>query len=369
MRTAAAIVILVAGCVSSGQRHERPAEIAASAPASPAPPPASPAPPLRQAAARAGRHIGTACATGPMINDRYKIVVAREFDSLTPENEMKWESIERKAGAFSFGAGDRLVAFAAANGMRVRGHTLVWHSQLAPWVKGLSGAELRAAMIRHVQGVVGHFKGKIAQWDVVNEAVEDGSGGELRKDSPFTALGPTYLDEAFRAAHEADPDAQLFYNDYEIEGEGAPKTDGAFRLIKRLEESGVPINGVGFQMHVDPRHWPTVEQMRRNFERFAALGLAVEVTEMDVPVGEIPGTTADKLQRQKAIAHDIVAICMAVPRCSGITLWGFTDRYSWLADPHWAALRGRPPHLPLPFDAEYRPKPMVAGILDAFAGR
>jgi len=196
-----------------------------------------------------------------------------------------------------------------------------------------------------------------------------GSSGDLRTDSPFTALGPGFVDDAFRAAHDADPDALLFYNDYEIEGAGAAKTEGALRLVKRLKASGVPIHGVGFQMHVDPRHWPAADDIRRNMERFAALGVKVEITEMDVPVGEIPGTGEDKLERQRAITHDIVAACRAVPACTGITFWGFSDQHSWLNSARWGQLRGRRPHLPLPFDTHLLPKPMAFAIADALAGR
>ena len=181
--------------------------------------PASALRPLRQAGAAANRRIGTALMSARLSNAKVRALVVREFDSLTPENEMKWEAIEPQPGRFNFEAGDRLVAFAGENGIRMRGHTLVWHSQLAFWVKGLKADALRAAMTRHIKSVVGHWKGKIAQWDVVNEAIADGPTGELRPDSPFAVLGPTFIDEAFRLAHAADPQAQLFYNDYEIEGE------------------------------------------------------------------------------------------------------------------------------------------------------
>jgi len=325
--------------------------------------------PLRQAAEAAHRRVGTALMSAKLGDERVRTLVARNFDSLTPENEMKWESIEPQPGAFSFGAGDKLVAFAAANNIRMRGHTLVWHSQLAPWVKSLSPDELRAAMARHVRGVVGHYKGKVAVWDVVNEAFADGPSGELRPDSPFHVLGPTFIDEAFKLAHEADPAAQLFYNDYEIEGEGTAKADAVFAMCKRMKEAGVPIDGVGLQMHVDPRHWPGADSIRRNMERFAGLGLLIEITEMDVPVGELPGTVDQKLEQQKVIAHDIVAACVAVDKCQAITFWGLIDRDSWLETVEWSKLRGRLPHYPLLFNNAYQPKPVVLGVVDAFAGR
>jgi endo-1,4-beta-xylanase len=323
--------------------------------------------PLRQAGAARNRKIGTALMSHHLASSQIRQLVAREFDSLTAENEMKWEAVEPQPGSFDFDAGDRLVAFAAEHGIRMRGHTLVWHSQLAPWVKGLPADGLRAAMTRHIQGVVGHWKGKIAAWDVVNEAIADGPSGALRPDSPFAVLGPTFIDEAFRLAHAADPNALLFYNDYEIEGEGVAKSEAAYQLCKRLKEAGVPIHGIGFQMHVDPRHWPTVESIRKNMERFAALGLFVEFTEMDVPVGGLAGTIEEKLQQQRTITRDIVAACAGVDKCTGVTFWGLSDTDSWLSTPRWGALRGPGPHYPLPFNAKLQPKPMFAGILDALA--
>ncbi len=326
-------------------------------------------PPLRDAAEAAHKRIGTALMSGRLNDPAARALLARQFDSLSPENEMKWASVEPRPGVFAFAAGDRLVAFAKQNDLRMRGHTLVWHQQLPAWARALRGDELRAALARHIAGVAGHWKGDIGAWDVVNEALADGGSGGLRAESPFPSLGPDFIDQAFRLAHDADPQAELFYNDYEIEGPGTPKSEAAYQLCKRLKESGVPIAGIGFQMHVDPRHWPSADAIRANIARYAALGLRVEFTEMDVPVGELPGGLDQKLQEQRRIAHDIVAACVADPACSAVTFWGLTDRDSWLNDPHWAQLRGNGPHRPLLFDAQMHPKPIVQGLLDAFAGR
>jgi endo-1,4-beta-xylanase len=361
--TVPAAAILVGGCII----HDSGA--AAGGPVGGNLVPASELKPLRQAGAAAHRRIGTALMSARLSNGTTRAFVAREFDSLSPENEMKWEAIEPSPGHFSFEAGDQLVAFAGDNGIRMRGHTLVWHSQLAYWVKGLKADALRAAMARHIQSVVGHYKGKIAQWDVVNEAIADGPSGQLRPDSPFAVLGPTFIDEAFRLAHAADPDAQLIYNDYEIEGGDTPKGEAAYALCKRLKEAGVPITGVGFQMHVDPRQWPSADAIRRNMERYAALGLAIEITEMDVAVGELPGDINEKLKGQRTITHDIVAACVAVDKCSGMTFWGVTDADSWLNSAQWGKLRGKGPHYPLPFNTDMQPKPMAAGIIDALEKR
>jgi endo-1,4-beta-xylanase len=331
--------------------------------------PADEGPPLRAAAEATHRYVGTAIMSGRLSSAPARALIGRQFNSLSPENEMKWESIEPQPGVFSFEAGDKLVDFAAKNGMRMRGHTLVWHSQLAPWVKGLQGEALRSAMAKHIAAVAGHFAGRIGQWDVVNEALADGDSGALRDDSPFTSLGEGFIAEAFKLAHQADPKAQLVYNDYEIEGPGAAKSEAAFQLCKRLKEAGVPIDGVGFQMHVDPRQWPTADQIRANVARYAALGLIVEFTEVDVPVGELSGTIDEKLQQQAKIAHDLVAACVAVDKCTGITFWGLADPDSWLNDPHWGKLRGKGPHYPLLFNGNYHAKPVVAAVEAAFRGK
>ena len=322
---------------------------------------------LRAAAAEAQRFIGAAAATWFFENPEYPRVLAREFDSLTPENEMKWYAIEPEAGRFTFEGGDKLVAFAEEHGMRLRGHTLVWHSQLAPWVKDLTGDALRAAMLRHVTETAKHYSGHVKQWDVVNEAFDN--AGQLRADSPFSALGVGYIAEAFRAARAADPAAELFYNDYDIEAPTSPKTNATFELLKGLKEAGVPLDGVGLQMHIDPRAWPSADDMRQTFERFATLGLHVEITEMDVPVGEIPGTAAEKLAAQSELARGVVRACMSVPACTGITFWGLTDRHSWLSNAEWAKLRGNGPHLPLLLDEQYGKKPVYAGVLAALRGK
>ncbi len=376
---ASCLVMLVAGCVrppnprASAATSRPPHDGAAVASASPI---GSAAPSrvttagsdaLREACAPTRRHIGAALATQFFDDPRYQATAARHFDSLTAENEMKWYAIEPEPGRFAFEAGDRLVAFAEQHAMRVRGHTLVWNRQLAPWVQKLSGSDLREAMLRHVRTTVEHWKGRIAQWDVVNEATD--TAGKLRADSPFTALGPNYLADAFRAAHEADPNALLFYNDYDIESPKWPKLEGAFQLVKELKESGVPIHGMGLQMHLDPRSWPDADDMTRVLERFARLGLQIELTEIDVPVGAIPGTLEQKLSAQREWTRGVVKACLSMPACTGMTFWGVTDKHSWLASPAWAPRRGNGPHLALVFDENYQPKPAFRGIVDMLRGK
>lgn len=322
---------------------------------------------LREIGSQSGRLIGAALGTYHFGDAQYTAVSAREFSVLTPENEMKWDATERSRGVFNFAAGDRLVAFAQQHGMKVRGHALVWYMALPAWVKALRGEELLAAMRAHVRGLVSHYRGKVYAWDVVNEAIADAGGG-LRADPPWNELGTQYIDDAFRAAREADPEALLFYNDYNGEFAGQVKSDAIYNLVRGMQQRGVPIDGVGLQLHVDPRSLPPMSRLAENIARLAALGLDVDMTEIDVPVGQIPGDLAAKFQRQAEIYHQLTAACVAAPRCKAITFWGVADKHSWLNDPQWERYRGAGPHYPLLFDGEYRPKPAVDAVKQALRG-
>lgn len=322
-------------------------------------------PTLKDVAAASKRLVGAALSAGYLSDARYKQVAAQQFSYVTPENEMKWAATEPTRGQFSFTAGDAIVDFAAQNGMKVRGHTLVWYQALPAWVKELQGDDLRQAMVDHVTAVATHYRGKVHAWDVVNEAIADGPTGALRSENPFTALGVDYIDEAFRAARAADPEALLFYNDYEGDAAGTPKSDAIYQLVKDMVDRGVPIDGVGMQFHLDPRRLPLLPKVRENMQRIADLGLLVDITEMDVPVGIVRGDEAMKFARQAEIYRDYVSLCSAFTACDAVTFWGFTDKYSWLNFPQWAMLRGPGPHKPLLFDAEYAPKPAFDAVRNA----
>jgi endo-1,4-beta-xylanase len=178
-----------------------------------APPPAHAAETtLGAAAAQSGRYFGTAIASGRLGDSAYTTIASREFNMVTPENEMKIDATEPQRGQFNFTSGDRVYNWAVQNGKKVRGHTLAWHSQQPGWMQSLSGSTLRQAMIDHINGVMAHYKGKIAQWDVVNEAFADGSSG-ARRDSNLQRTGNDWIEVAFRTARAADPAAKLCYND------------------------------------------------------------------------------------------------------------------------------------------------------------
>jgi endo-1,4-beta-xylanase len=316
--------------------------------------------PLRDAAARTGRMIGAAVLSSRLGSDaNYTGAAGRHFNSLTAEWEMKWDPVQKTPGVYDFSGGDRIVDFAESRGMRVKGHALVWHQALPSWVEALSPPELRIALEDHIRTVAGHYRRRVYAWDVVNEAIDDGQPG-LRSTVFSRGLGPDYVAEAFRLARRADPEAQLIYNDYGGEGLNR-KSNDVYALVKDLKERGL-VDGVGLQMHISAASFPAVADIRANIQRLADLGLQVNISEMDVRVKDVPGDAATKLQRQRQVYRDVVAACVAVPRCEAVTLWGFTDAHSWV-DGFFGA------DDPLLFDEQYRAKPAFFGVEDAYLGR
>ena len=311
---------------------------------------------LRQAGTAAGRLLGTAVQSGFLNDTRYASVLTREFDYVTAEYQMKWNVVEPSPGVDRFDAGDAIVGFAQASGMQIKGHTLIWHGSVPDWVNSLAADALRAAFERHIRTEVEHYRGRILVWDVVNEAVADAGAG-LRNTIFRERLGDTYIADAFRLAHDADPQALLFYNDYGGEGLNA-KSDRIYDLVSTLRAQGVPIDGVGLQMHVSAASPPSDPDIAANMRRLAALGLLVTISEMDVRINSYPGTTEMRLAAQKNVYHSIVSLCVAEPRCQAVTFWGFTDAHTSSAGDS-----------PLLFDAAYTPKPAYDGVLDALRRR
>jgi endo-1,4-beta-xylanase len=302
--------------------------------------------------------VGTAVDMSALANDpTYKAAIAREFNTVTPENVMKWETVEPQQGVTDFSQGDALVRFARANHQTVRGHTLVWHSQLPAWLTAgtFTPTELRNILRRHFFEEAGHFRGRIYAWDVVNEAfTEDGT---LRDTIWLRALGPDYIAKAFIWAHKADPHAKLYYNDYNLESIG-PKSDAALALVKQLKARHVPIDGVGFQGHLGIQY-PYPDTFGDNLERFAAAGFDVAITETDVRM--VLPVTPEKLATQATYFGDMMRSCVAVRRCVTFTLWGFTDKYSWV--PGFFTGEGAA----TPFDEAFQPKPAYFALRDGLA--
>jgi endo-1,4-beta-xylanase len=331
---------------------------------SPSPTPGAPwseVEPLRSAAEAAGKRVGAAVFSSGLGTDAtYAAAAGRHFDDFTAEWEMKWDPVEKSPGVFDFSGGDAIVAFAESRGAAVKGHALIWHQALPPWVGSLSPPELRIAVEDHIRTVVGHYRGRVRSWDVVNEAIDDSSGG-LRDTVFRRGLGDDYVAEAFRLARAADPEAELIYNDYGGEGLNR-KSDAIYALVKGLRERGVPVDGVGLQMHLSAASFPPVADMAANMRRLADLGLRVNISEMDVRIRTLPGDAAARLEGQRQVYRDVVAVCVAEPRCEAVTFWGFTDAHSWI-DGFFG------PDDPLLFDEQYRAKPAFFGVLDALGRR
>jgi len=307
---------------------------------------------LRVAAEIRGLLVGAAARVEGLPDERYSDTLAREFNFLTPEMAMKWAEIHPTPDVWNFGPADALVEFASDHGMKIKGHTLIWHALLPDYVnQQMSANELSAAMEEHIHMVVGHYRGRVSAWDVVNEAVDDHAG--LRDSLFLDKLGDGYVAEAFQLAHEADPDALLIYNDYGAEGLGG-KSDGVYALAKKLVTDDVPIDGVGLQMHVLATHYPNPNDIAANVRRLASLGLKVNISEMDVGIRDASGSLPDRLQLQRRVYHDVIDACCRETNFMGVTFWGFTDALSY--DP---AEEG------LVFDESYAPKPAYWGILEA----
>ncbi|MEU3729330.1 endo-1,4-beta-xylanase [Streptomyces sp. NPDC033538] len=298
---------------------------------------------LGAAAAQSGRYFGVAIASGKLGDSTYTSIANREFNSVTAENEMKIDATEPQRGQFNFSAADRVYNWAVQNGKEVRGHTLAWHSQQPGWMQSLSGNDLRQAMIGHINGVMAHYKGKIAQWDVVNEAFADGSSG-ARRDSNLQRTGNDWIEVAFRTARAADPDAKLCYNDYNVENWNWAKTQAMYNMVRDFKQRGVPIDCVGFQSHFNSGS-PYDSNFRTTLQNFAALGVDVAVTELDIQ-GASPTTYAN-----------VVNDCLAVSRCLGVTVWGVRDSDSWRSE-----------QTPLLFNNDGSKKSAYTSVLNALNG-
>jgi endo-1,4-beta-xylanase len=333
---------------------------------------------------------------GAAVNDRQftgvdsvgAALVRRQFNTITPENVLKWENVHPRLGEYDFAAADRYVDFGAHNGMFVVGHTLVWHSQVPRWVfqdaagNAVSRDTLLARLRDHIFTVVGRYKGRIQGWDVVNEALND--DGSLRRSPWYTIIGEDYLVKAFQFAHEADPGAQLYYNDYSLDN--APKRNGAVALVRRLQAAGVPISAVGSQSH-DKMDWPSVAQIDSTVRAIGATGVKMNITELDVDVlppatqnrgadVSLRGQTSpasnpyaaglpDSVQRALAVRYADLFQVFASHRdvIDRVTFWGVGDGDSWLND--WP-VRGRTSY-PLLFDRADRPKPAFDAVMSVAA--
>jgi endo-1,4-beta-xylanase len=301
---------------------------------------------LGSAASGTGRYFGTAVSASKLSDSVYTGILSREFSMITPENEMKIDATEPSQNQFSYGNADRIVAQATSQGARLRGHTLAWHSQQPGWMQSMEGSALRSAMLNHVTQVATHYQGKIYAWDVVNEAFADGSSG-ARRDSNLQRTGNDWIEAAFRAARAADANAKLCYNDYNTDDWNQAKTQAVYRMVQDFKSRGVPIDCVGFQSHFNSNS-PVPSNYQTTLQSFANLGVDVQITELDV---EGSGTA------QANNFRTVTQACLAVARCTGMTVWGIRDTDSWRASA-----------TPLLFDGNGQKKAAYTAVLDALNG-
>ncbi len=320
--------------------------------------PAAPSMTLRQAADQTHLLVGAAVRPSLLSEPAYSETLAREFNMIEAEDAMKWWTLRREQGKLDFRPADEVVRFAQAHGMKVRGHCLVWDHDNPDWLaQGHFSAERMSSLLHeHIATTMKHFSGEVFAWDVVNEALDE--NGQV-KDSPWynqpgigmSDKGTAYIEQAFRWAHEADPQALLFYN--ENGGEGlARKSQAIYEMVKGFKHRGVPIDGVGLQMHISSLDFESAP-IAANIARLTALGLQVHITELDValPVDVTGAASNDDLRRQAEIYRGVLRACLQNRGCTAIQTWGFTDKYSWIGS-HSHSTRGAA----LPFDCRYKPK-------------
>lgn len=285
---------------------------------------------IRHLADEKGLTIGTAVAPENLSDSAFVNLITNSCNYLTPENQLKWESVHPGENSWNFEPADRIVDFALLNNMKVRGHTLVWYNQNPGWLAkpGLTKAKAIAILSNHIVTLVGHYKGKLKDWDVVNEPFDD--NGVLRNNLWQQLIGPEYIELAFKWAHLADPDARLFLNDYNIEAKSS-KAEAYYQLAKKLKEKGVPITGVGWQFHIDGTYMPEWDSIVKNVKRTLALGLEIQITELDVRIlGPKPGEAI--LKQQAAIYQEIAKLYLAFKDkgLSAFIMWGISDKHSWV---------------------------------------
>jgi len=331
---------------------------------------------LQAHAAHSGLLAGAAVPVRALQSDPvFGQLLADQYGILVPENELKMVGLRPAADKFDFSAPDALFAFAKQHGLKMRGHTLVWHGSVPQWVRQQSDTlDLRKVMVEHIQTVMGRYRGQVQAWDVVNEAIlpSDGDPNGMRKTVWFKAMGPEYIDLAFRTAREADPNAKLTYNDYSVEydnEEHAERRRQILALIRRMQAAKTPIDAVGVQAHIKAGF---NESMGKGLKEYVAairqMGLEVYVTEFDVNEDNL--TDDDVAKRDAAIAdtyRQFLHLMLSDPAVKVVLTWGVSDRRTWLNgfNGHQTKFPNRPQRC-LPFDAAYKPKPAFFAIRDSF---
>lgn len=315
---------------------------------------------LRELADLASIRIGSTAEPSETADPAFASILSREFNSLTPENALKWYSTQPSAGTWDFTGADAIVDFAEDNGMTIRGHTLVWaqDTYTPAWVRAISDpVELQTTVNEHITTTMNHFSGRIERWDVINEPLA--SLGTGTSTSVFWTLGPEWIADAFRLARSLDADAELWLNEYGSDWVPG-KHEALLALVTDLVGSGVPIDGVGIQTHRLPGAVLDTERFAAQLGDFTALGLEVAITELDVPVSP---TDPDAFEVQAAEYARVVSTCLRVTGCVEVTVWGLTDGATWLDSLGLFAT----PTRPLLFDTAFAPKPAYEAVRQVLA--
>ncbi len=332
-------------------------------------PPPGASPTLQALAAARGLRWGTAVTNAQLQNPDLRRLVTSQSSLIVPEWELKWDGVEAAPGRFDFSAPNRLLAFAHEHGLAMRGHTLVWHEQLPAWVKALPAADLDKALATYIRTVVGHYRGRLPSWDVVNEPIADDGTG-LRRTLLLERLGQDYIARSLTLAHQADPAAALVINEYGLEGDDAKtarKRRSFLALLRQLRDQGVPLNAVGLQAHLyaNGSGATTYRTLPAFLRELAALNLDVYVTELDVNDRELPAAIPERDRAVAAVYAAFLSAVLPEPRLKLITSWGLSDRTTWLNSffPRTDGL----PQRPLPFDANNQNKPATTAIMAALS--
>lgn len=323
---------------------------------------------IRDLAKERGRFIGT-ILNSEWFNDdiepEFEEIHKTQFNVVVAENEMKFDATEPKEDEFNFEKGDKMVEYAKANGIRVRGHALAWHSQVAGWVSSNYAGQkdkLLAVLKNHIEKVVGHYKGQVAEWDVVNEAVNDEYNAGWRSTNSvwYEGIGAEFLDSAFVWAHAADPNAELCYNDYSLEWglrEGS-KASFVVEQVKRWKANGIPITCVGTQTHIEIAHETTPQNVRALAKALAELDVTLNITELDIgfPKGSAGKLSDADYAKQGHLYRQFMDVFLEEPNMGEFVIWGLTDAHSWLDDQQ-GKTEG------LLYDKQYKPKPAFDSIM------
>jgi endo-1,4-beta-xylanase len=293
--------------------------------------------------------IGTAIQAGDLVDENREKIITDNFNLLVSENGMKWAIIHPTKQFWNWSDIDHMLQFADEHNIAVKWHTLVWHNQLPGYASSIKTREEGIALLKdEINTIMTRYKGKIPQYDVVNEAIND--DGSMRESVWYKVIGPDYIDIAFQIAHEADPNAELIYNDYSVAFKGWTHAEASYQMVKKMVDKGVPIDAVGFQLHLAADQPYSEQAIRDNIKRYEALGLKVEFSEIDI---RVPVPTSDELiVQQTAMWQSLMDIAVTEPAVESFVMWGYSDVNSWIpktfggyGDSHW-------------YDTQYKARPV-----------